>query len=115
MTGKGARLPQFLQLLEELTARARDKDSAGNVAFAVLYTLHDAGRLAAFGAIRAFGCVHDLLAVCCLGNFHDDLLTKPRHEALADIPKISGVILRLAQAAGTRNSPGSILHESGAF
>jgi hypothetical protein len=55
-----------LQFLKELASRARDVDSAGNAAFTVLYALDDACGLAAFGAIRALGRVHDLLAVGCL-------------------------------------------------
>src|SRR5262249_38767858 len=42
-----------LQLLEELARRARYKDAATDVALAVFHALHDAGRLAALGTVRA--------------------------------------------------------------
>src|SRR4029077_8672704 len=56
----------FLQLLEKLTRRARDVNPARDAAFAVFHALDDARGLAALGAIRALGGVHDLLAVSCL-------------------------------------------------
>lgn len=57
-----------LQLLVKLAGGARDEDPARDIALAVLHPLHNAGRLAALGAIGALGRVHDLLAVGCLGD-----------------------------------------------
>jgi hypothetical protein len=54
-----------LELLEELTRRARNINPAGDVAFAIFHPLHNARGLAALGAIRALGSVHDLLTVSC--------------------------------------------------
>ena len=54
---------RILKLLEELTARARDINPARDAALAVFHALDDARGLAALGAIRALGGVHDLLAV----------------------------------------------------
>src|SRR5579864_6888110 len=56
---------EWLELLEELTCRARDVNSARDTAFAVLHALHDARRFAALGAIGTLGGIHDLLAVGC--------------------------------------------------
>src|SRR5580704_9964446 len=59
-----------LQLLEELTARARNVNSARDAAFAVFHSFDDACGLAALWAIRALGSIHDLFAVsgfCDLG------------------------------------------------
>src|SRR5258708_689766 len=58
-------LIRALQLLEELARRARNIDPARYPALAVFHALHDAGRLAALGAIRALACVHHLFTVCC--------------------------------------------------
>src|SRR5690242_3460181 len=57
-----------LKLLKELAGRAGDEDAAGHAPLAVFHPLHDAGGLAAFGAIRALGGVH-LLAVRGLCDF----------------------------------------------
>ena len=57
-----------LQFFEELAAGARNEDAAADIAFPVLHSLHDAGRLAALGAICALGGIHDLLAVSGLGD-----------------------------------------------
>jgi hypothetical protein len=63
---------QWLEFLVEFTARAGNKDSAGGVALAVLYSLHDPGRFAAFGAIGALGSVHYFLAVRRFGDLSHD-------------------------------------------
>src|SRR5215469_18710686 len=57
-----------LQLLEELAGGARDVNAARDAAFPVFHALDDARRLAALGAIRALGGIHDLFAV---GGFRD--------------------------------------------
>src|ERR1700686_4252817 len=54
-----------LQLLEELTRRAGNIDSARNPALAIFHALDDARRLAALGAIRTLACVHYLFTVRC--------------------------------------------------
>jgi hypothetical protein len=67
-----------LQLLEKITRRARNINSAWDAAFAVFDPLHDARGLAALGAIRALGSVHDLLAVrgfCDFGAYCHDLMS----------------------------------------
>ena len=53
-----------LQLLEEFTRRARDVNPARNATFTIFYAFDDPCGLAALGAIRAFGGVHYLFAVC---------------------------------------------------
>jgi len=58
----------FSQLLEEFAGRARNKYSAGHAALAILHPFHDAGCLATLWTIRALGCVHDFLTICCLCN-----------------------------------------------
>jgi len=58
-----------LELFEEFTAGAGNKDAAGHVALAIFHALHNAGGLAAFGAIRALGRVHHLFTVRCFGDF----------------------------------------------
>jgi len=61
-----------LQLLVKLAGRAGDENPAGDVAFAVLHALHDAGRLAALGTVGALGCVHHFFAIrglCNLGHY----------------------------------------------
>jgi hypothetical protein len=63
------RLPfTALEFLEKFTARAGNKDSAGSVTLTVFHALYNPGRLAAFRAISALGCVHDFLAVGRFGN-----------------------------------------------
>src|SRR5438270_12815156 len=57
-----------LQLFVKLAAGAGNKDTAGNVAFAVLDALYDPGGLTALGTIGALGSVHYFLAVCRLGD-----------------------------------------------
>ena len=58
----------LLELLVKFAGRARNENSAGDIALAVFHALHDASRLAAFRAIGAFGRVHYFLAVCSLGD-----------------------------------------------
>lgn len=59
---------EILQLLVEVASGAGDEDAAGDAALAVFDALHDAGGLAALGAVGAFGGVHDLLAVSSFGD-----------------------------------------------
>ena len=65
---------QPLKLFEKFTRRAGDEHSARDASLAVFYALHDAGDLAALGAIGALGGVHDLLAVTGFGNLRHWLL-----------------------------------------
>ena len=58
----------LLQLLEKLTSRARDINPAWDAPLAVFHSLYNPRWLAALGAIRALGSIHDLLAVSCLCN-----------------------------------------------
>ena len=58
----------LLQLLVKFARRARDDNPSGNVALAILDPLCDPGRLAAFGAVGAFGRIHDLFTVGRLCN-----------------------------------------------
>src|SRR5581483_1652365 len=68
-----------LKLLVKLARRAGNINSARHIAFAVLGTLDDPRRLAAFGAVRALRGIHYLLAICCLCDLrHLSLLTKFR-------------------------------------
>jgi hypothetical protein len=65
-------VPNFkirLELLVEIAHRARDVDSAGDAALAVLHALDDARRLAALGTVGRLRRVHYLLTVTCFGNF----------------------------------------------
>ncbi len=57
-----------LELLEEFAAGARNEDATRHVTLAVLHALYDPGRLAALGAVSAFGRVHDFLAISRLGD-----------------------------------------------
>jgi hypothetical protein len=67
-----------LQLLVELTRRARDKDPASDASFTVFNPLRDARRFAALGTIRALGGVHFLLAIGCFCDLgHFSLLRPP--------------------------------------
>ncbi len=61
-------LPSVLELFKKLACRTRDEDSAANVTFTVLHSLHDASRFAAFGAVGALGGIHDFLAISGLGD-----------------------------------------------
>jgi hypothetical protein len=56
------------EFLVEFTGGAGDKYPSTDAALAVFHPLHDAGRLATFGTIRALGCVHDLCAVSSFGD-----------------------------------------------
>ena len=55
----------LLQLLEELASGAGDKHASRNVAFAILDTLDDAGRLRTLRTAGALGSVHHLFAITC--------------------------------------------------
>src|ERR1019366_8662285 len=68
--------PVSLQLFVEIPRRARNKHAARNIALTIFDPLHDARRLAALRAIRAFGGVHDLLAVCSFCDFRHCFLLK---------------------------------------
>jgi hypothetical protein len=57
-----------LQLLVKFARRAGDDNPSGNVALAILYPLRDPGRLAAFRAVGALRCIHDLFTVGRLCN-----------------------------------------------
>jgi len=57
-----------LKLFIELAGGAGNEDPPGDAALPVFYPLYDTRRLAALGTIRALGCVHHLLTVCCLRN-----------------------------------------------
>lgn len=61
-----------LKLLVKLARRAGDINSAGDAAFTVFHTLHDARRLAALRAVGALRGIHDLLTVSCFCNFGHD-------------------------------------------
>jgi hypothetical protein len=52
----------------EFAARAGNKDTAGDVAFAVFHALYDPRRLAALRAVSAFGSIHYFLAVRRFGD-----------------------------------------------
>ena len=67
--GYSSTLITFFRASRRTRMPSRDVDSAGNVALAVFHPLHDARRLAALGAIRALGGVHDLLAICVFAIF----------------------------------------------
>ncbi len=53
----------------ELTGGAGDIYAAWCSALPILYPIHNAGGFAALGAIRALGCIHDLLPVSRLRYF----------------------------------------------
>jgi len=55
-----------LKLFVEFATRAGYKNTTGNAALAVLYSLHNARGLAALGTISALRCIHYFLAVCSL-------------------------------------------------
>jgi len=57
-----------LELLEEVTCRAGDINSAWRAALTVLDALHDACGFGTLGAIGALVSIHDLLTVAGLGN-----------------------------------------------
>ena len=57
-----------LQLFVEFARGAGNVDAAGSVAFPVFYALYNARRLAALGAIRALGRVHNLLTISRFGD-----------------------------------------------
>jgi hypothetical protein len=57
-----------LKLLVEFAGRARDKNPAGDAAFAVFDALRDASGFAALGTVSALSSVHNFLAICGLGN-----------------------------------------------
>src|ERR1019366_94597 len=65
-----------LQLLVKLTRRARDVHAARNVFLAIFHALDHPGGLAAFGAIRTLGGVHDLFSVCGLCDLRHSFLLK---------------------------------------
>ena len=58
-----------LKLLVEVARGTGNKDAPRYAPLAVLHTLHDARRLAAFGTVGALGRVHYFFAICSLGNF----------------------------------------------
>src|ERR1700722_3242601 len=57
-----------LQLLEKLTSRTGNVDTARNAALAIFHALDDARSLAALGTIRALARVHHFLTVRCFCN-----------------------------------------------
>jgi hypothetical protein len=63
-----------LEFFVELASGAGDEDSTGNTALAILHPLYDARGLAALGAIRTLGCVHDFLTICGFRNLYCHLL-----------------------------------------
>ena len=108
----------------EFAPRARDKNPAGNAAFAVLDPLYDAGRLAALGTIGALGSVHLFFTIGCfcdLGHCSLLMLSSGSNLPLGRGPrshKNLGVIFWAgATAAGSScrgsnpYSPELILHE----
>jgi hypothetical protein len=63
------KLENNLKFLVEIAHRARDVDSAGDAALAVLDALDDTRRLAALGTVSRLRRVHHLLAITSFGNF----------------------------------------------
>ena len=61
-------LKRYLKFLVEVAYRARNVDSAGDAALAVLDALDDARRLVALGTVSRLRRVHYLLAVTCFCN-----------------------------------------------
>ena len=61
-------LKQRLKLLVEIANGTRDVDATRNAAFAVLYALDDARRLAALGTVGRLRRVHYFFAVTCFCN-----------------------------------------------
>jgi hypothetical protein len=59
---------RLLELLEELTRRARNIDSARHAPLTVLHALDDSRRFAALRTIRALAGIHHLLAICRFCN-----------------------------------------------
>jgi hypothetical protein len=66
-----------LKFFVEFAGRARDIDSAGSAALAVLDALDDAGGFRALGAIGGLGRIHYLFAVAGFCNFSHGLGGSP--------------------------------------
>jgi hypothetical protein len=69
-------LVKQLEFFVEFATGAGNKNSAGGIALTVFHAFHNPGRLAAFGAIGALGCVHYFLAVRRFGDLsHGSILS----------------------------------------
>ena len=68
----GRHTVRLSELLVEFAGRARNEHSAGSVTLTVFHSLYDTRRLAALGAIRALGRVHNLLTISRFGDLGHD-------------------------------------------